>query len=101
MAYELVLLPRAQHDFEEIVRYLAVDLASPQAAGHFVDEFERKTELLCENLCLYGLSRIPEVAARGYPPMPILRYVALYSVRENLMVVAHIFHQSQDHARYV
>ncbi len=101
MAYELVLLPRAQHDFDEIVQYLAIDLASPQAAGRFIDEFEKKAGLVCENPCLYPLSRIPEISARGYRSMPVLRYVALYSARENLIVVAHIFHQSQDYARFV
>ena len=101
MAYEFVLLPRAQRDFDAIVQYLAIDLASPQAARHFVDEFEKKMALVCQNPRLYALSRIPEIGDRGYRPMPVQRYVALYSIRENLIVVAHIFHQSQDYARYV
>ena len=101
MAYEYVLLPHAQRDFDDIVQYLAIDLASPQAARHFIDEFVKKMALVCQSPHLYSLSRIPEIANRGYRPMPVMRYVALYSIRGDLIVVAHIFHQSQDYARYV
>ena len=40
MACDFVLLPRAQADFEEIVRYLSVELDSKKAARRFVEEFE-------------------------------------------------------------
>lgn len=46
MACSYVLLPRAQMDFENIVRYLSVELASPSAAARFVDEFEVPSRFL-------------------------------------------------------
>lgn len=101
MACEYVLLPRAQADLDDIIKYLAVDLASPNAAGRFLDEFEQRMTSVCMFPEMYPMSRLPEVAERGYRAMPILRYVALYAFRDGRIVVAHIFHAAQDYARYV
>ena len=64
MACDYVLLPRAQADFEEIVRYLSVELDSKKAALRFVEEFESKVLLACEHPEMHPLSQMPEVAAR-------------------------------------
>lgn len=101
MACEYVLLPRAQSDFEDIVRYLAVDLANPQAARRFVDEFEESLARTCNHPEMHPFGRMPEVAARGYRVMPVMRYIVLYAYRDGRVVVAHIFHSLQDYARYV
>lgn len=101
MACDFVLLPRAQADFEEIVRYLSVELDSKKAAQRFVEEFESKVALVCEHPEMYQLSRMPEVASRGYRTMSVMRYVVLYAYRDSRVVIAHIFHSLQDYARYV
>ena len=101
MACSYVLLPQAQIDFENIFRYLSVELASPSAAERFVDEFEKKIGLVCDQPEMYPLSRMDEVAARGYRAVPVMRYIVLYAYRDDSIVVAHIFHSLQDYARYV
>lgn len=101
MACDFVLLPRAQADFEEIVRYLSVELDSKKAARRFVEEFESKVALVYEYPEMYQLSRMPEVASSGYRTMPVMRYVVLYTYRDGRIVIAHIFHSLQDYARYV
>lgn len=101
MACDYVLLPRAQEDFEEIVRYLSVELDSKRAAVRFVEEIESKVLLACEYPEMHPLSQMPEVASRGYRVMPVMRYVVLYAYRDGRVVIAHIFHSLQDYARYV
>ena len=101
MACDYVLLPRAQADFEEIVRYLSFELDSKKAALRFVKEFESKVLLACEYPEMHPLSQMPEVAARGCRVMPVMRYVVLYAYRDDRLVIAHIFHSLQDYARYV
>ena len=101
MACDYILLPRAQADLDDIVRYLAIDLGSPGAAQRFLDEFETRIAAVCSFPEMYPLSRMSEVAARGYRAMPVMRYVVLYAHRDNQIAVAHIFHQTQDYARYV
>ncbi|MGN0287941.1 MAG: type II toxin-antitoxin system RelE/ParE family toxin [Atopobiaceae bacterium] len=101
MAYRYVMLPRAQADYEAIVRYLAVDLGSPGAARHFVDEFNRKISAVCINPQMYSVSRMEPVARLGFRPMRVLNYVVLYTVEGRTVILAHIFHSAQDYARYV
>lgn len=101
MACSYILLECAQRDYEDIVRYLALNLGSPKAARRFADEFDKQMRLVCETPELYALLRFPELAKLGYKPLPILRYIALYTVKNGQIVVAHIFHQTQDYAKYV
>lgn len=101
MAYPRAILSSAQLEFESIVEYLAVELANPKAADAFMAEFERQLNLVCDTPELHGLSRIPELAAMGFRPMLVKRYVALYRFDGEKVVVAHIFHQTQDYARLV
>lgn len=101
MAYRAVILREAQREYHDIVAYLAEILKSPQAAGNFMDEFARQLGLVRNNPELHALSRMPELASRGYRPMPVNNYVALYKIDGDAVVVAHVFHQSQDYARLV
>lgn len=40
MPYNYIFLESAQHDYESIIRYLAINLDSPKAAQRFADEFD-------------------------------------------------------------
>lgn len=101
MACDYVLVEQAQRDYEGILRYLLVDLESPAAASRFADEFDRAIANACAMPSAYPLSRLPEVASLGYRPLFFMGYVALYAFRDNAVVVAHIFHQTQDYAHLV
>jgi plasmid stabilization system protein ParE len=101
MAFRYVLLPKAQEDYEGIVQYLSDKLQSMQAAKGFVDEFDRQVALVCENPSLHALSRFEELAELGYRTFLINNYIALYRTCRDLVVVAHIFHQTQGYASLV
>ena len=101
MAYRHVLLASVQREYASIVGYLHSTLGSPQAAKSFVDEFDEKVALICNDPHMHAPSRMPELAARGYRPFFVKRYVVLYRIEGDLVVIAHIFHQTQDYARLV
>lgn len=101
MASDVVILDEAQREYRAIVDYLANVLKSPQAACGFMDEFDRQLSLIADNPALFALSRMPELAARGYRTAHINNYLMLYAVRDDTVVVAHIVHQAQDYARLV
>lgn len=101
MAYKRRILKEAAREYHDIVRYLATVLNSPDAARGFVDEFERQLDLACEMPELHGLSRMKELAVLGYRPMLVKSYIALYKIDGDAIVVAHVFHQSQDYAKLV
>ena len=99
MAYEAVILDEAKREFRGIVDYLCNVLESPQAAANFMDEFEHQVSVISDNPELFALSRLPELAARGYRTAHVNNYIMLYKVADDLVIIAHIFHQTQDYAR--
>ncbi len=101
MAYKRKILKTAAIEYREIVRYLTTVLVSPEAARSFVDEFESQLDLVCETPEMYALSRMKELAALGYRAMLVKNYVALYKIDDECIVITHVFHQSQDYAKYV
>ena len=101
MAYRAVIAREAQREYESIVAYLTSSLLSPAAASDFMAEFDHQLGLVCVMPQMHPLSHLPELAALGYRPMHVKRYVALYKVLDDKIVVAHIFHQTQDYARLV
>lgn len=101
MAYEYVLLRSAQTEYSNIVKYLVDVSDGLQAASNFVDEFDRQIAIVCDNPFIHAVSRMPELAARGYRIFFVNRYVVLYKFEGDLVIVAHIFHQTQNYARLV
>lgn len=101
MAYRRRILPRAESELKEIVSYLCDILGSPSAARSFLGNFTGQLAALCEHPFMRPLSHLPELAALGYRSAPVGNYLFLYRVIDNWVVVAHVFHQSQDYARLV
>lgn len=101
MGYRRRILPRAKEELEEIVLYLSTVLGSPGAARTFLDGFVRQVDALCEHPNMRPLSHLPELAELGYRSAPVGNYLFLYRVTDDEIVIAHVFHQSQDYARLV
>ena len=101
MTCKLVILRSVQSEYSAILDYLVGILKSPHAAADFVDEFDKQIALIRDAPELYGLSRMPELACKGYRTFFVKNYVVLYKHAENLIVIAHIFHQTQDYAKYI
>lgn len=99
MAYREVILAEAQQEYRDIVGYLVSMSRSEQAARNFMEEFDKQVNLVAENPELYGLSRVPELAERGYRCAPMNNYIALYKVADGQIVVCRIVHKSRDYAR--
>jgi plasmid stabilization system protein ParE len=101
MATKFLLTEQAALEYEAIVKYLCHSLHSPQAAQNFEAEFLRVVKLASAEPELFPLSRHEHLANQGYRVLLIHRYIALYTCRENQIIVAHIFHQTQDYTRLV
>lgn len=98
MAYEYRFLKSASIEYENIIQYL-LKASGKSSAKAFVNEFHHQVELICKNPELYSLSRFPEIAALGYRLALVNNYAFLYFFRNNIVYVAHIFHQRQDYAK--
>lgn len=101
MAYRLSISREAQREYRDIVSYLVDVLRGPQAARHFMSELERQASIVRDQPEAFDLCHLPELAARGYRSVAVMRYTVLYKVVADRVVIAHIFHQSQDYAHLV
>lgn len=101
MAFPRVILASAQLEYRSTVEYLLHGFGSPSAAQRFMAEFDYQLGLVCDMPEIHALSRMSELAKMGYRPMLVNRYVALYRFDGEKIVVAHIFHQTQDYARLI
>lgn len=101
MACEYRFLKSAQIEYKNIIQYLCSATGGTAAARSFADTLGEQIELICDNPPLFALSRIPELAALGYRAALVGSYIMLYLYRDEVIYIAHIFHQRQDYARLV
>lgn len=99
MALNVRVLPEAENELDEIAAYLAGH--GPNTLKNFLDKYEEQLDHLATGSIDYGLSKLPELARLGYKSCHINSYIMLYFIEKDELVVAHIFHRSQDYARLV
>ena len=100
MRYNVVLLPAAEDDYQEILRYFERQFDSQQAIRSFVKDFG---EVLEETPTIYGYSRDEVLRQREYRKFLIGRYVALFKIDEprNTVEIYRIFHGTQNYTKYL
>lgn len=102
MACDVLWTERAQQDVDDIVGYIAVKLASPQAAREHLIAFEDAVDRISNNPELYAISRQPSCAARGLRACFVRRYVLLYSYNgEDTVLVYRVFSTLQDYGSII
>lgn len=101
MAYELQILKSARLEYLSIIEYLLEEFKSPSAAAHFIDEYTSKTKTICIFPLSRPLSHCQELADREFRYYLVMNYIVLYRFVDDVVEIAHIFHQSQDYASAV
>ena len=101
MGCRVLVSEEAAGDLEAIVAYLAENLGEPSAALNILDSFDEFTGNVAEFPEMYPIVREPRLARLGYRKAPLSKYIALYRLCGKEVLVAHVFHQSQDYARLV
>jgi plasmid stabilization system protein ParE len=88
---------------DEIVRYIAIELAAPSAATAFVDKIEENYGRIQANPRICELSRDSRLRAEGYRRAVIKNYIMLYKVfddREEVIVYRFLF-GGRDYAKLI
>ena len=98
MAYRCAILDSADSDRENIVSFLIESLGSINAAGQFIDDLNRIVKKLSEYPAMFPISRMPELAEKGYRSASFGCYIVLYTFADQAVFIEHIFHQRQDYA---
>ena len=101
--YKLTVTELANADLDEIIRYIAVELAAPQAASAFADAVESCYDSIQRNPMSFEVSRNPRLKAEGYRRAVIKNYIMLYKVfseREEV-VVYRFFYGRRDYMNLI
>lgn len=101
MAYKYVFLDQAKAELSEVTAYLSATTGSDKVSLGLLDEAERMVDLICEFPTMHALSRMPELAEKGYRAALFGSYVMLYTLSEDTVCIEHVFHQRQDYAHLV
>ena len=103
MSYNVLLLPAAEDDYQEILRYFERQFDSQQAIRSFVKDFREVLLRLEETPTIYEYSRDEVLRQREYRMFLIGRYVALFKIDEpeNAVEIYRIFHGTQNYTKYL
>ena len=96
------MLPAAEDDYQEILRYFERQFDSQQAIRSFVKDFG-EVLLRLEATTIYGYSRDGVLRQREYRKFSIGRYVALFKIDgpKNTVEIYRIFHGTQNYTKYL
>ena len=103
MAYSVIMLPAAEEDYREILRYLDRRFESLQAIRTLNQRLREALDNLRETPRMYAFSTDEVLRQRGYHKFLTGNYVALFQIDETNQVVEiyRIFHGSQNYAKYL
>ncbi|MDR1135481.1 MAG: type II toxin-antitoxin system RelE/ParE family toxin [Clostridiales Family XIII bacterium] len=103
MAYKVRISDSAEHDLNEIFKYIAEKLVNPRASVDFANALEEKYGKLEMHPLMFERSRNERLAQKGYRRFVVGGYVVLYIVNEEQqeVTIARIFYGKQNYDKYI
>lgn len=101
--YELKVSELAHQDLDKIVSYIAINLASPNAATDFLNKVEECYGYLKKNPFMYAKCQDKRLEKEGYRKISIKNYVLVYKINENVKTVniLRFFYGAQDYMKLI
>jgi len=101
--YRLAVSELAHSDLDNIVSYIAVQLANPTAAANFLDEMEKCYGYLKSNSHMYERCQDAYLERTGYHKATIKNYVLVYKVDEaaRAVTIHRFFYGAQDYVKLI
>ncbi|MEW6696264.1 MAG: type II toxin-antitoxin system RelE/ParE family toxin [Bacillota bacterium] len=101
--FKLLVSELAHRDLDNIISYIAVQLANPKAAGDFLDELEKCYGYLKSNPMMYAKCQNKRLEKEGYRRVLIKNYVLVYKVNEASKTVSilRFFYSAQDYVKLI
>ena len=98
MMYEIIYLPTARKQLEDIVDYIAVESASPDAALDFIDEVDKAAKSLAEVPYRHPIYHTSFAVLEEVRWISVKNYNVLYKVFEEdkTVEIRRLLHQLQD-----
>ena len=101
--YKLVVAQLAHQNLDNIVSYIAVQLANRAAASDFLDEVDRCYDYLRSNPMMYSKCGDSRLGKLGYRKVVIRNYILVYKVDEisKTVIVLRFFYGARDYAKLI
>lgn len=101
--YRLLLSELAHRDLDNIVSYIAVQLANSIAATNFLDEVRKCYGYLKSNPLMYERCHDACLEKEGYRKATIKNYVLVYKVDEaaKTVIIHRFFYGAQDYVKLI
>jgi len=101
--YRLVVSEFAHSDLDNIVSYIAIQLANFIAATNFLDEVDKCYVHLKNNPFVYERCHDSFLEKKGYRKATIKNYVLVYMVEEmtKTVIVHRFFYGAQDYVKLI
>ncbi len=101
--YKLIVSELAHQDLDNIVSYIAVQLANPKAAGDFLDEVNACYGFLKSNPMMYEKCQDKRLTKEGYRKAVIKNYILVYKINEATKTVniMRYFYGAQDYTKLI
>jgi len=96
--YEVIYLPTARKQLEDIVDYIAVELATPDAAFDFIDEVDKAAKNLAEMPYRHPTYQTSFAVLEEVRWIYVKNYNMFYKVfeEEKTVEIRRVLHQLQD-----
>ncbi|MCR4436540.1 MAG: type II toxin-antitoxin system RelE/ParE family toxin [Clostridiales bacterium] len=101
--YKLIVTELAHQDLDNIVSYIAVQLANPAAASNFLDDVEKCYGYLKSNPMMYSRCHDSRLEKGGYRKAVVKNYIIVYKVDEDAKKVSilRFFYGAQDYNKLI
>jgi toxin ParE1/3/4 len=101
--YKLIVSELAHQDLDNIVSYIATQLANPMAAGDFIDEVDKCYGYLKSNPMMYTKCQDNRLEKEVYHKALIKNYVLVYKINEASKTVSilRFFYSAQDYVKLI
>jgi len=99
--YKLIITKFAHEDLDNIIAYIAIQLANPKAATNFLNEIEKCYDYLKRNPLMYELCNSMLLEKECYRKVVVKNYVLIYKVDETAkeVTIYRFFYGAQDYMR--
>ena len=96
--YEIIYLPTARKQLEDIVDYIAVELAAPDAALDFIEEVGKATKSLAEMPYRHPIYHTSFALLEEVRWISVKNYNVFYKIfeEEKTVEIRRMLHQLQD-----
>jgi len=101
--YRVVISESAHEDLDNIIKYIAVQLANPIAATNFLNEVEKCYVHLKSNPFMYERCYDIRLGKEGYRKATIKNYVLVYKIDEaaKTVIIYRFFYGAQDYVKLI